>query len=57
MTTNETLEQLAGYWRGRALTRDQFANEDAQCGLDAKVHLQKAAEYEAKAKQLARWAA
>lgn len=55
--TNDTLEQLAGYWRGRASTRDQFAVEDAKCGLDAKVHLQKAAEYEAEASKLSRWAA
>lgn len=55
--TNKSLETSPAYWRGRARTRHQFADEGLRLGSgeDPKPHLLKAAEYEAKAAELARW--
>ena len=57
MTNTDWIEKTPGYWRGRASTREKFAFEDEQRGIDPKPYLLIAAEYDAKAKELARWTA
>ena len=52
--TNDALELLPAYWRGRAAMRLHFA-EQAERIDDQTYHTRCAAEHEAKATELEKW--